>query len=142
MARPLVVTAEIVIPAAELQMSFARSAGPGGQNVNKVSTKAVLHWQATATPSLPGDVRRRFVERFANRINAAGELVLAADEHREQSRNVEACRERLRQMIVAVLHPPRRRVKTRPSRAAVERRIVAKRRSSEKKQQRRFRPDE
>ena len=119
-----------------------RSAGPGGQNVNKVSTKAVLRWQVVATPSLPEAVRRRFLERYANRINGEGELVIAADEHREQSRNLAACYERLRQMILAVLHPPRRRVKTRPSRAAVERRIESKQRSSEKKQRRPFRPEE
>jgi ribosome-associated protein len=142
MGRPLVVTADLIIPAAELAISYARSAGPGGQNVNKVNTKAVLRWQAVATPSLPDDVRRRFLARYANRINGEGELVLAADEHREQSRNLAACRERLVQMIVAVLHPPRRRVKTRPSRAAVERRIESKQRSSEKKQRRRYRPDE
>ena len=142
MPRPLVVNAEIVIPAAELQTSFARSAGPGGQNVNKVSSKAVLHWQVVATPSLPEGVRRRFVERYGNRINGAGELVIAADEHREQSRNLSASYERLRQMILAVLTPPRRRIKTRPSRGSVERRIQSKLRSSEKKQQRRFRPED
>jgi ribosome-associated protein len=141
MPRPLVVTPELIIPAAELELSYARSAGPGGQNVNKVSTKAVLRWRAAATPSLPDDVRGRFVERHGNRINAAGELVLSADEHREQSRNVAACYERLRQMIMAVLLPPRRRVKTRPSRAAVQRRIESKQRRSETKQRRRYRPD-
>jgi ribosome-associated protein len=142
MPRPLVINAEIVIPAGELRASFARSAGPGGQNVNKVSSKAVLHWQVVATPSLPLPVRRRFVEKFGNRINGEGELVIAADEHREQSRNLSAAYERLRVMIASVLTPPRRRVKTRPSRSSVERRIQSKHRSSEKKQQRRFRPDE
>ena len=136
MPRPLVVNAEIVIPAVEMRMSFARSAGPGGQNVNKVNTKAILHWQAIATPSLPAPVRRRFLERYANRINNDGELVIAADEHREQSRNLHACYDRLRHMILAVLTPPRRRVKTRPSRGAIERRIKAKQRNSEKKQSR------
>jgi ribosome-associated protein len=142
MPRPLVINAEIVIPAAELRTSFARSAGPGGQNVNKVSSKAVLHWQVVATPSLPLAVRRRFVEKYGNRINGEGELVIAADEHREQSRNLSAAYERLRVMITSVLTAPRRRVKTRPSRSSVERRIQSKHRSSEKKQQRRFRPDE
>ena len=142
MPRPLLVTDAIVIPASELQLSYARSAGPGGQNVNKVSSKAVLRWQVRTTPSLPDDVRRRFVERFGNRINAAGELVIAADEHREQSRNLVACYERVRQMVIAVLHPPRRRVKTRPSRAAVERRIQSKARLGEKKQRRQFRAEE
>ena len=137
MARPLVVNAEIVIPGAELETTFARSAGPGGQNVNKVNSKAVLRWQVRATPSLPEAVRRRFLERYGNRVNGDGELVMAADEHREQSRNITACRERLREMIASVIAAPRRRVKTRPSRGAVERRIKSKLRNSEKKQGRR-----
>ena len=142
MPRSLAVNSDIVIPAGELQFSFARSAGPGGQNVNKVSSKAVLRWQAAGTPSLPEAVRRRFLTKYANRINAAGELVLACDEHREQPRNRTACLERLRTMIVAVLKPPRRRVKTRPPRAAVERRIKQKQQTSEKKQSRRYRGEE
>ena len=142
MPRPLVINAEIAIPAAELQMSFARSAGPGGQNVNKVSSKAVLRWRVVETPSLPEAARRRFVTRYANRINGEGDLVLACDEHREQSRNTAACRERLRAMIVAVLTAPRRRVKTRPPRTAVERRMRLKQQTSEKKQRRQFRGDE
>src|SRR5262245_8818325 len=141
MPRPLVVTPELVIPGGELALSYARSAGPGGQNVNKVSTKAVLRWHVSSTPSLPPAVKQRFTAKYGNRINAAGELVIAADEHREQSRNVTACYERLRQMIVAVLKPPRKRVKTRPSRAAIERRVEAKQRRSETKSRRRFRPE-
>jgi ribosome-associated protein len=142
MARSLIVNAEITIPAAELQFSYARSAGPGGQNVNKVSSKAVLRWHAAATSSLPEAVRRRFLTKYASRINAAGELVLACDEHREQPRNAAACLERLRTMITAVLKPPRRRVKTRPPRAAIERRIKLKQQTSEKKQRRRYRGEE
>lgn len=137
MPRALVINEQITIPAGELQATFARSAGPGGQNVNKVNTKAVLRWQVAATPSLPEAVRRRFLTRYANRVNSEGELVLSADEHREQSRNLTACREKLQQMVLAVVAPPRRRVKTRPSRAAVERRIKAKQQNSEKKQRRR-----
>lgn len=127
----------MVIPAAELTFTFARSAGPGGQNVNKVSTKAVLRWRVAETPSLPTSVRARFLAKYGNRVNAEGELVLACDEHREQARNVTACREKLRAMILAVVTPPRRRIKTRPTRAAVERRIASKQRQSEKKQRRR-----
>jgi ribosome-associated protein len=138
----LAVNSDLVIPAAELQMSFARSAGPGGQNVNKVSSKAVLRWRVAETASLPEAVRRRFVTKYANRINAAGELVLSCDEHREQPRNTAACMERLRTMIATVLKPPRRRVKTRPPRAAVERRIKRKQQTSEKKQRRRYREEE
>jgi ribosome-associated protein len=142
MPAPLIVNSEISIPAAELAFTFARSAGPGGQNVNKVNTKAVLHWPVTDSPSLPESVRRRFLAKYGNRVNAEGELVLASDEHREQGRNVTACREKLRAMITAVLTPPRRRIKTRPSRAAVEKRIKAKQRQSEKKHGRRGFPRE
>jgi ribosome-associated protein len=137
MPRALVINDQITIPAGELQATFVRSAGPGGQNVNKVNTKAVLRWNATTSPSLPEPVRRRFLTKYANRINGDGELVLSADEHREQSRNLTACREKLQQMILAVVTPPRRRIKTRPTRAAVERRIKAKQQQSEKKHRRR-----
>jgi ribosome-associated protein len=137
MPRALIVNADISIPAAELVFTFARSAGPGGQNVNKVNTKAVLHWRVVDTPSLPLALRARFLAKYGNRVNSEGELVLACDEHREQGRNLTACREKLRAMIIAVLTPPRRRIKTRPSRGAVERRIESKQRQSEKKSRRR-----
>lgn len=137
MPRALIVNADITIPAAELVFTFARSAGPGGQNVNKVNTKAVLRWRIVDSPSLPAAVRTRFLAKYGNRVNGDGELVLACDEHREQGRNLTACREKLRAMIVAVVTPPRRRIKTRPSPGAVERRIESKQRQSEKKQGRR-----
>ncbi|QDT74225.1 alternative ribosome rescue aminoacyl-tRNA hydrolase ArfB [Lacipirellula limnantheis] len=137
MARPLIVNAAITIPAAELGISYARSAGPGGQNVNKVNSKAILRWRVVDSPSLPEGVRQRFLAHFGSRITNDGEIVIAADEHREQPRNLTACYERLRAMILSVAKPPTRRVKTRPSRGAVERRIESKQRNSQKKQQRR-----
>ncbi|MCC6492445.1 MAG: aminoacyl-tRNA hydrolase [Pirellulales bacterium] len=137
MPRDLEVNDQIVIPAGELLISFARSAGPGGQNVNKVNTKAVLHWGVAASASLPEAVRRRLLDRYGNRVNNEGQLVLACDEHREQGRNLAACREKLRGMILSVLTPPRRRIKTRPSQGAVERRLKSKDRQSQKKQSRR-----
>jgi ribosome-associated protein len=97
----------------------------------------VLHWRVVDSASLPEAVRKRFLTKYGNRVNAEGELVLSCYEHREQGRNLSACREKLRALIIAVLTPPRRRIKTRPSRAAVEKRIKAKHRQSEKKQGRR-----
>jgi ribosome-associated protein len=120
-----------------LQVSFARSAGPGGQNVNKVNTKAQLRWAARESAALPPAVKARLLGRYGNRINNEGELVLSSDEHREQARNLNACREKLRGMILSVLKPRRRRVKTKPTRASVERRIVSKQRQGEKKRSRR-----
>ncbi len=142
MARPLIVNDEIRIPETEFSLSFARSAGPGGQNVNKVNSKAVLRWNVAASPSLPDDVKSRFFQRFSPRINQAGELVLASDRYRNQLRNISDCYEKLRHLIQTVLIAPRKRVITRPSRSSVERRLQEKRRSSLRKQRRRYRPDD
>lgn len=141
MARPLVINDSISLKGEELKISFARSSGPGGQHVNKSNTKAVLRWRPAAASQLPDDVRQRFAERYAHRLNQHGELVLSSDQFREQLRNVTACRSRLRQLILSVLEPPRQRRKTRPSRAAVERRLESKRRTAQRKQRRRYRPE-
>jgi ribosome-associated protein len=142
MARPLIVNDRIRIPGTELSLSFARSAGPGGQNVNKVNSKAVLRWNVAASPSLSEEVKSRFFQRFSQRINQAGELVLASDRYRNQLRNVSDCYEKLRHLIETVLVAPRKRVKTRPSRSSVERRLQEKRYSSQRKQRRQYRPDD
>jgi ribosome-associated protein len=142
MARPLIVNEKIRIPKTEISLSFVRSAGPGGQNVNKVNSKAVLRWNVAASASLPEDVKSRFFQRFSHRINQSGELVMASDRYRNQLSNVSDCYEKLRHLIEAVLVAPRKRVKTRPSRSSVERRLQEKRTSSQKKQRRQFRPDD
>ncbi len=140
MARPLIVNEKLRISKSEFSLSFVRSAGPGGQNVNKVNSKAVLRWNVAATESLPEAVKDRFCERFAQRINQAGELILASDQHREQARNVSNCYDKLRHLIEAVLVAPPVRKKTRPSRAANERRLRQKHLATQRKQQRRHRP--
>lgn len=124
------------VPARELEITFARSSGAGGQNVNKVNTKAVLRWPVSTSRAIPADVRARFVERFATRITTAGELLLSSDRHRDQGRNVADCLAKLDAMLEAVATPPRPRRKTRPSRGSVERRLEQKRAQSEKKRAR------
>lgn len=141
MARPLIVNEKFRIPESEFSLSFARSAGPGGQNVNKVNSKAVLRWNVAATGSLPVAVKNRFCERFARRINQAGEIVLASDQHREQARNVSNCYDKLRHLIESVLVAPPVRKKTRPTRASNERRLQQKHHATQRKQQRRQRPN-
>ena len=140
MARSLVVNSRLLIPGKELALSFARSAGPGGQNVNKVNSKAVLRWQVVGSPSLPGAVKARFLERFQRRINNLGEIVLSCDRHRDQPRNINECYEKLRQLILSVEFDSRARKRTRPSRGSVERRLQSKRRASERKRRRQYRP--
>jgi len=125
------------IPERELVFSFARSSGPGGQNVNKTETKATLRWDVLASPSLPADVRARFARAFAKRITTGGELVLSSQRHRDRLRNIDDCLEKLAEMLRAVATPRRKRRPTRPGRAAVERRITEKKRRSGAKRERR-----
>jgi ribosome-associated protein len=131
------VGSSIRVPPGELVWSFARSSGPGGQNVNRVASKATLRWDVANTRCLPRDMHERFLRRFARRITAGGELVLSSQRHREQARNVEDCLDKLRAMLAAVEHAPRRRVKTRPTRASVERRLTTKREQARRKRERR-----
>jgi ribosome-associated protein len=124
-------------PLAELRFSFARSGGPGGQNVNKVESKAVLRWDVARSRALPDAVRERFLARFRRRITADGELVLASQRSRDRERNVADCVEKLRAMLAEVATPPKPRRATRPGRGARERRLAAKKAHARKKADRR-----
>ena len=135
--RVLVVNARIQIPHDEFRFSFARSSGPGGQNVNKLNTKAVLRWPITSSSSLPDDVRQRFLTQFRSRVTSDGEFVISSQQFREQGRNVSDCLEKLRAMLASVAVAPRKRKRTKPSRGSIERRLQAKRKLAHKKQERR-----
>lgn len=142
MPEPLVVSNQIEIPASELRFTFARSSGPGGQNVNKLNTKARLCWSLGASTALPVAVRQRLIERFGSRVNEGGDFIVTSDRHREQARNTRDCLEKLRAMILSVATPPKPRRRTKPSRGSVEARLRAKRRQSQRKQHRRPPPSE
>jgi ribosome-associated protein len=114
------------IPETEFVWSYVRSGGPGGQNVNKVASKAVLRWHLTASPSLPTDVKARLRAREANRITTEGELVLTSQRFRDQERNREDCLDKLREMIARAAARPKVRRKTKPTRGSQERRLRAK----------------
>ena len=132
----LEVTPQLQIPLAEFQFAYSRSSGPGGQNVNKVSTKATLRWPVSQTSSLPEPVRQRFLARYKRRITKEGELVLSSQRFRDRERNVSDCLEKLRALLLEVATPPKRRKPTRPTSGSKRRRLDAKRKQSEKKQQR------
>jgi ribosome-associated protein len=127
------VTGDIIIPEEELGWSFARSSGPGGQNVNKVASKAILRWNLSTTSSLPDDVLLRLQTAQHHRIAADGDLIIQGQRFRDQAKNIEDCREKLRQMILQALHVPKPRRPTRPSRASKQRRLAAKRQQAQRK---------
>jgi ribosome-associated protein len=137
MSETLEVNTRIRLPLSEFRYTFARCGGPGGQNVNKVSSKVTLHWPVRTSPSLPSDVRQRFCARFGSRINKQGELVLHSQRNRDQGRNIEDCLERLRALLLEVAVAPKLRKATHPSRGSRERRLQSKRERSQRKQRRR-----
>ena len=133
----LEVTNAIRIPLDEFEWSFARSGGPGGQNVNKVSSKAILRWGFERSPSVPDDVKARFRERFPTRLTIDGEVVLMSESTRDQGRNREDCLIKLAELIRAVARPPKVRRPTKPTKGSQRRRVEAKRRQSARKSGRR-----
>jgi ribosome-associated protein len=132
----------IEIPDAELRFTFARSGGPGGQNVNKVASKAILHWNLDANTTLPSAVKERLRMAETNRITAEGDLVLHGQRFRDQAQNIEDCRTRLQEMVLRALTPPTPRRPTKPTRGSKQRRRAAKREQSERKERRKFRGEE
>jgi ribosome-associated protein len=133
---PLRINSNIEIPRSELRFTFVRSSGPGGQNVNKVASKAVLRWDVARSPSISDPVRERFLSQNKRRVNDRGELLLASQRFRDQAKNVVDCLDKLRTLVLAAAVEPRVRRKTRLPKAAKEARLRQKRAVAEKKQRR------
>ena len=125
------------IPDSELSWSFVRSGGPGGQNVNKVASKAVLRWDLEASPSLPPEVKTRLRTLQRRRVTTEGELIVTAQTWRDQEKNREECLEKLRAWIFEALKVPKPRRPTKPTRGSREARLQEKRRRAGTKQARR-----
>lgn len=133
----LTVGSRVAIPDDEFTLTFARSSAPGGQNVNKVNSKAVLRWHLMGSPNLPQDIRERFCATFGSRITVDGDVVISSEAHRDQGRNIQDCKDKLAAMLQAVLVPPKPRKKTRPTRGSVQRRLTEKSVNAQKKGDRR-----
>ncbi|GAA1016762.1 aminoacyl-tRNA hydrolase [Acrocarpospora pleiomorpha] len=137
MPGPLIVTASVTIPEAELSWRFSRSSGPGGQGVNTTDSRAELTYDVAATTALPPALKARALTRLAARL-VDGAITIAASEYRSQLRNREAAEMRLAQLLrEAIAPPPRKRRPTKPSRGAVEHRLATKRHRSALKRLRR-----
>ena len=119
------------VPPDALRIQFARSSGPGGQNVNKLSTRAELWVQVAAILGMTERARQRLRQQAGSRLTKNDEIHLSSDESRSQESNRQAVMDRLREMIVVARHEPKVRRKTRPSRAARERRLTQKKRRGE-----------
>jgi ribosome-associated protein len=132
----LVVTSTIKVPLSEFSLSFARSAGPGGQNVNKVNSKAVVRWDVSQSPSLPPEIRARFIAQNRHRITTEGEFVMSSQKYRDQPRNIADCYEKLQALLRTAAIRPVRRKKTKPTASSRRRRVADKRLHSTTKQRR------
>lgn len=133
----LVVDPHLSIPRHELSFRATRAGGPGGQHVNTSSTRVELLWNVENARSLSDEQRARLRERLGTRLDGAGNVRVVASAFRSQTRNREDAEERLAALVRRALMVPKTRKKTRPSRAAKEKRLQSKQKRSEKKRDRR-----
>jgi ribosome-associated protein len=133
----LVVTPRLTIPSGELSIAFARSGGPGGQNVNKVSSKVDLRWNPVTSAALGDDDRAWLLERLSSRLTADGTLIVTSTKTRDQIQNRDDAASKLLLIVRAALERPKQRHKTKPSRASKRRRVADKRHKAEIKRNRR-----
>jgi ribosome-associated protein len=129
----LVIRPGLEIPDSELEVAFIRSAGPGGQNVNKVASAVQLRFALDRNVSLREDVKSRLRALAGQRLTDAGEILISARSHRSQEQNRRDAEGRLRELVLRALVAPKKRVATKPSRASKERRLDTKTRSQRTK---------
>jgi ribosome-associated protein len=134
------INARIAVDEREIGETFVRASGPGGQNVNKLSTAVQLRFDVRGSPSLPGDVKARLERLAGTRLTRDGVLVITAQRYRTQGRNRQDALDRLVDLIRRAATPPAPRRPTKPTRASRERRIESKKRHARTKQLRRAKP--
>lgn len=125
----------VFVPESDLNYAATRSSGPGGQNVNKRSTRVELRIAVDAIPLDPG-ARRRLVKLAGSQVVGDDELLITSQDERSQKRNKDACLMKLRELVIKALVRPKPRIRTKPGRGAIERRLREKREHAQKKQRR------
>lgn len=121
----------------EIEFSYSRSSGSGGQNVNKVNSKVELRLNILDSKFIAPDIKLRILNLYANKINNLGELILVSEAQRDQTRNRQECLSKLQQIIIHCAKPPKKRLKTKVSRRAKAKRVDNKKFKSQKKKMRR-----
>lgn len=134
---PLQIHENLIIPADQIRVSAVRSSGPGGQNVNKVATCIELRFNPSLCNELHPAVVQRLLEAAKNRLDAEGNIIVTSQKYREQYRNLIDAYDKLKNLIIKALKPPKIRKPTAPTRAAKERRIAGKKQQGTKKANRR-----
>jgi ribosome-associated protein len=127
------ITEKINLNDAELEFTFIRASGPGGQNVNKVASAVQLRFNVLHSPSLPDDIRLRLLLLLRSKLTILGEIIIKASRYRTQERNKQDALDRLREMIQRAATPRKKRKKTKPSLASKERRLASKKLHSQTK---------
>jgi ribosome-associated protein len=133
----LVISRAIVIPLSEIEIAFTRSGGPGGQHVNKTSTRAEIMFDLAHSPYIPDSERVWLMGRLQSKLDGEGRIHIAAQEFRSQLRNKRAALERLQTMLHEAIKRPKKRKKSKPTKSSVEARLKSKKKASDIKKIRR-----
>ena len=136
MASDLTISRTRVLPGHSLTVTTARGSGPGGQHVNRTETKVQLQFDPRAVPWMDEPTRLRLLALAGQRADKDGKILVSSQEHREQLQNLEAAREKLKELVLKALVRPKRRIATKPTRASQKRRVDEKKRHAKTKQQR------
>ncbi len=127
---------DITIPFHELNFSYARSRGPGGQNVNKTNSAAILRWNLPNTQAFSEEVKQRLMHKLSAQLTVEGDILIRSEEERDQDQNRSNCIRKLQALLKKALFVPKRRVATKPTRSSVRKRLDSKKQASEIKSSR------